>query len=71
VPYSGRHAIALSRVYSEMFDEEIPKEVLELASQNGRMQDLLKAIDEATHSGTLLDHWEWHTHQQLSIRNPQ
>jgi hypothetical protein len=55
--YSGNHSLALARVYSEMFGQDVPQDVARAAASNGAYQQLMAAIDQATDTGQPIEDW--------------
>jgi hypothetical protein len=55
--YSGNHSLALARVYSEMFGQDVPQDVARVAASNGSYQQMMAAIDQATDEGQPITDW--------------
>ena len=55
--YSGSHSLALSRLYFETFDVPVPLDIARCAAREGRMQDLMLAVQTALNTGVAIADW--------------
>jgi hypothetical protein len=68
--YSGRHSMALSRAYSEMFGP-VPLEVVQAAGKAGRIQELMAAVDKAVrHTKKPVTDWTQFAQESLTSSTP-
>lgn len=45
--YSGRHSMALTRMYFETFGEPVPEQMVKRSARDGQIQELMGAVDDA------------------------